>query len=93
MIDARGLHGWLGAGRRFTTWLKERIAEYGFEEGQDFLPVSGKIPGQRGRARTDYLLTVDMAKELSMVERTERGRSTRRYFIKMEEAAKPPQKS
>lgn len=83
-FDARALHGWLGVGRRFTSWLQERCKEYGFAEGEDFLPVSGK---NRGRPRKDYLLTTDMAKELAMVERTEVGRETRRYFIRMERAA------
>lgn len=67
MIDARALHGWLKAGRVFGAWIRGRIDEYGFTEGADFIPVSEKTGG---RPRIDYLLTVDMAKELSMVERT-----------------------
>lgn len=84
MIDARSLHNWLGCGRTFGAWVRGRIEEYGFEEGVDFIPVSEKT---RGRPRTDYLLTLDTAKELAMVERTEVGRDTRRYFIGMEKAA------
>lgn len=67
MIDARALHGWLGAKWAFSRWMTNRIEEYGFKEGEDFLPSKVKTGG---RPRTDYLLTVDMAKELSMVERT-----------------------
>jgi phage anti-repressor protein len=78
MIDARRLHNWLGCGRTFGAWVRGRIEEYGFEEGVDFIPVSEKT---RGRPRTDYLLTLDTAKELAMVERTDIGRDTRRYFI------------
>lgn len=84
MIDARSLHGWLGHKRMFAHWIKERITDYGFEEGTDFLPIVAKT---KGRPRKDYLLTLDMAKELSMVERTDVGRETRRYFIRMERAA------
>jgi phage anti-repressor protein len=71
MIDAGALHGWLGAKTRYTQWLQERIAEYGFSEGGDFFWIIGKTGPKGGRPRTDYLLTVDMAKELSMVERTD----------------------
>lgn len=84
MFDARALHGWLGAGRDFSNWFKGRVKEYGFEEGTDFSPVLAKT---KGRSRKDYLLTIDTAKELAMVERTEIGRETRRYFIRMERAA------
>jgi anti-repressor protein len=86
MIDARSLHGWLNVRQRFNDWLRERLAQYGFEEGEDFYCLSSKTGG---RPRKDYLLTLDMAKELAMVERTDVGRETRRYFIRMERAALP----
>lgn len=84
MIDARGLHSWLGVGDRFATWFARRAKEYGFTLGEDFFADLRKTSG---RPRKDYLLTLDTAKELAMVERTEVGRETRRYFIKMERAA------
>lgn len=88
MIDARGLHGWLAVGRTFAAWLKGRVKEYGFDEGTDFLlSETGKRTGRGGSNRKEYLLTLDMAKELSMIERTEKGRAARRYFIAMEKAA------
>ena len=90
MIDARALHGWLGTKTRYTQWLQERIAEYGFSEGGDFFRIVGKTGPKGGRPRTDYLLTVDMAKELAMVERSKVGRMTRQYFIEMEKAATIP---
>jgi anti-repressor protein len=86
MIDARSLHGWLNVRQRFNDWLRERLAQYGFEEGEDFYCLSSKTGG---RPRKDCLLTLDMAKELAMVERTDVGRETRRYFIRMERAALP----
>lgn len=83
MIDARALHGWLGNKDRFATWIKDRIEQYGFAEDLDFFGISRKTGG---RPRADYFLTINMAKELAMVERTPIGQMTRRYFIKMEEA-------
>ena len=89
--DARALHAFLGVGRDFTTWIKERIAAYGFAEGVDFVAIEAAPPirgtGNRG-VRTDYALTLDMAKELCMVERNEKGRQARRYFIECERRAK-----
>lgn len=64
------------------TWLKERIEQYGFVEGEDFSPISGKSTG--GRPTIEYHLTLDMAKELAMVENNEQGRIVRRYFIQSE---------
>ena len=84
MIDARGLHGWLGNKERFTQWAARRIMEYGFAEGLDFFRSFGKT---KGRPRIDYLLTINMAKELAMIERTAIGSQTRRYFIEMEQVA------
>ena len=89
MFDARALHGWLGVGRAFAAWLQGRVKDYGFVEGEDFLlSETGKRTGRGGSNRKEYLITIDMAKELAMVERTERGRTTRRYFIEMEKATK-----
>lgn len=86
MIDARALHGWLGVEARFADWIKRRAAEYGLEDGADYFSELRKNGG-RGRAAREYLLTLDTAKELAMVERTDLGRQTRRYFIHMERAA------
>ncbi|EIB9626695.1 TPA: antA/AntB antirepressor family protein [Escherichia coli] len=91
IVSARALHKALGVGRDFTTWIKGRIDEYGFKKGVDFEfvenltspnPVSAK---SRQRIEHDYLSTINMAKELAMVERTEQGRAVRQYFIKCEE--------
>jgi len=84
MIDARTLHRWLACKQRFHEWIGHRIAEYGFEDPADFCCSISKT---KGRPRKDYLLTLDTAKELAMVERTDIGRQTRRYFIRMERAA------
>ena len=82
LVDARQLHAFLGVGRDFSTWIADRIQEYDFVEGEDFSPVLGKSRG--GRPSIEYFLTLDMAKELAMVERTAKGREARRYFIDCE---------
>ena len=89
-VDARTLHQWLKNGDRFSTWIKSRIKTYGFIENEDFVCLSvisetQRANGQKGKAKqTDYLLTLDVAKELSMVENNEQGRAARRYFINCE---------
>lgn len=87
-VNARDLHRFLEVGKDFSTWIKSRIDYFGFIENQDFMidsPRKGNQTGRGGDRRSkDYLLTLDMAKELAMVERTERGRQARRYFIACE---------
>ncbi|HRD65702.1 MAG TPA: antA/AntB antirepressor family protein [Candidatus Competibacter sp.] len=82
-VNARDLHVFMEVGRDFSTWIKDRIEEYGFVEEEDFSPVLGKSTG--GRPAYDYLLTLDTAKELAMVERNAKGREVRRYFIECEQ--------
>lgn len=88
VCDARTLHSFLEVGKRFASWIQERIEEYGFIENQDFSSFSqnGEKP-KGGRPSTEYHLSLDMAKELSMVERNEKGREARRYFIDCERRA------
>ncbi|AUI65200.1 MULTISPECIES: antA/AntB antirepressor family protein [Glaesserella] len=88
LVNARELHTRLQVGKDFSTWIKDRIANYGFQEGLDFSPVSGKSTGFFGRPSIEYHLTLDMAKELCMLERSELGRQARRYFIEQEKNAK-----
>lgn len=86
LVDARLLHDFLGVGRDYSTWIRERITEFEFVEGEDFITVAAppiRGAGNRGK-RIDYFITLDMAKELAMVERTPRGRQARRYFIECE---------
>lgn len=87
LIDARLLHKKLKSGYQFTDWIKVRIKEFKFEENRDFF-TSGisEIKKQRGgdRRSVSYLLSIDMAKELAMLERNEVGREIRRYFIAKE---------
>ncbi|EFK6802610.1 antA/AntB antirepressor family protein [Escherichia coli] len=87
LVNARDLHTFLGVGKRFASWITERIAEYGFVENQDYILVSlnRETKGRGGDRRSkDYHLTLDTAKETAMVERNEKGRQIRRYFIECE---------
>lgn len=85
-VDARQLHNFLESKRDFPTWIKDRIEKYDFIENEDFSTISGKSTG--GRPTKEYILTMDMAKELAMVENNEQGRRARRYFIECEKALK-----
>ncbi len=84
-VNARDLHGHLGVGRDFTSWVKGRIEQYGFVEYEDYevFTKSGENP-LGGRPLGEYFISVDMAKELCLVENNERGRACRRYFIACE---------
>lgn len=91
LVDARELHGFLKNGDRFAGWIKARIEKYGFEENCDFAIASGNSEAKRGgHNRVDYHLSLDMAKELSMVENNEQGRAARRYFIDCEKRVHAP---
>jgi phage anti-repressor protein len=87
LCNARDLHAALGADARFNDWIRRRIEEYGFTEGEDFYSILSKT---RGRPATDYHLTLDMAKELAMIENNDKGRQVRRYFIACEKNAGRP---
>ena len=86
-VNARELHVFLDSGQEFANWIKSRIADFGFIDGQDFLTILSKTPNG-GRPSREYYISLDMAKELSMVERNDKGRQARRYFIECEKQAK-----
>lgn len=82
-VNARELHEFLGSKQEFSTWIRSRVEKYEFIEDQDFLIILSKIP-QKGRPSKEYYISLDMAKELAMVENNEKGREARRYFIQCE---------
>lgn len=93
-VSGRKLHTFLAIGRDFTNWIKGRIQQYGFVEGLDYVIVENLTSPKRASAKSrqqmehDYLITIDMGKELAMVERNEKGREVRRYFINCERQSK-----
>ena len=102
-VSARELHEGLGVEQRFNDWINRRIKKYGFEENTDYTcltqkRVTQRTNGQKGTAtEKDYIITIDMAKELCMVENNDLGRKFRKYFIacekKLQEVQQPKQMS
>ena len=90
LVNARELHEFLGSKRQFANWIQERLERYGFTEGEDYTSLNEIVKRRSGggTTRIEYLLTIDTAKELAMVENTERGRLIRKYFIDCEQRLK-----
>jgi phage anti-repressor protein len=91
-VSARHLHAFLGSKRQYIDWITDRIEQYEFTEDEDYIFIHEKVKKSdgtkgRGRPKMEYYLTMDMAKELSMIESTERGKQARKYFIEMEKIA------
>lgn len=84
-VSGRELHDFLEVGKDFSNWFKD-MASYGFEEGKDFSPFSAKTHNG-GRPRIEYVMTLDMAKEVAMIQRTDRGKQARQYFIEIDKQA------
>ncbi|WP_144624641.1 antA/AntB antirepressor family protein [Campylobacter coli] len=84
-ILARDLYFFIDAKRQFANWINERIENYDFIEKQDYII---ELVYTKGRPRKEYYITLDMAKELCMVENNEKGRQARRYFIECEKRLK-----
>lgn len=97
-VNARELHKWLGVGRDFSNWIKDRIEKYDFTEDLDYFIAIAKfgdglksnktgkiIDAKTGKVvAKEYILSVDMAKELAMVENSDIGKKVRKYFIRVE---------
>lgn len=95
-VSARDLHEFLEVETDFRHWFP-RMCEYGFSEGQDFNAVKNdrvQMEGSRMVTRTvdDAILSIDMAKELCMLQRNEKGKIARQYFIKLEKDWNSPEK-
>ncbi|MDH3001570.1 hypothetical protein A1D23_13365 [Chelonobacter oris] len=88
LCNARDLHNFLQVQSDFNNWIKNRITDYGFVQGEDYIIVTERTAG---RPHKEYHITLDMSKELGMVERNEKGRQIRKYFIACEKQAQQPQ--
>ena len=84
LVDARGLHKFLGNKRKFTDWIVQRITQYDFMQNKDFLVFHNFVNVSQKPPVVEYRLSLDMAKELAMLERSPKGREVRRYFIDCE---------
>ena len=87
-VLGRDLHEALEVQTAYKDWFP-RMCEYGFEEGKDFSSILSKSTG--GRPQQNHQLTISMAKELCMLQRTQKGKECREYFIKVEEAWNKPE--
>ena len=95
-VLGRELHEFLGVTTRYNDWFP-RMVEYGFTEGKDFNLLKNeqvRFEGNREVTREliDHLLTIDMAKEICMIQRTEVGKQARQYFIQVEKDYNSPEK-
>lgn len=84
-VSARELHEKLGIKTRFNDWI-ERMIAYGFESKKDYITVTQKRVTAQGNETeyTDYVISLDMAKEICMIQRSDTGRKFRQYFIECE---------
>ena len=93
-VDGRTLHMQLGVGTEYMKWVERYFTPYGFTEGTDYkvFVKTDEISSHGGRPATTHKLTVSMAKELAMLQRTEQGSAIRKYLIKVEEDWNSPEK-
>lgn len=91
-VSGRELHKFLEVNSNYTTWFK-RMTEYGFAEGTDYKAIFQKWNTAQGNetTQTDHQLTINMAKELCMIQRNAKGREARQYFLKVEAAWNSPE--
>ena len=88
-VNARELHAFLEVKTRFNDWIANRISEFGFTENKDFVSLTENLVS--GGKQNVFHISIDMAKELSMLERNDKGKQARLYFIECERMAKAKQ--
>lgn len=89
-VSARDLHEQLNIGTAFKDWFP-RMCEYGFEEGKDFCSKLSETSAKGGRPSKDADISIDMAKQICMIQRTPEGKQIRQYFIDLEKAWNTPE--
>lgn len=91
-VSARDLHEFLEVKTAYKDWFP-RMCEYGFSEGEDYCSfLSDRSDGLPGKPRQDAAVSIDMAKEICMIQRNEKGRIARRYFLELEKAWNSPER-
>ncbi|CEG28115.1 phage antirepressor KilAC domain-containing protein [Bacillus sp. B-jedd] len=88
IVSARELYDFLGVPTPYTMWF-DRMADYGFTENQDF--ITKMLESTGGRPKQDHLIKLDMAKEIAMLQRSEKGKQARQYFIQLEKMWNSPE--
>lgn len=88
-VSARELHSFLESKQDFSTWIKSRVEKYGFTENADYTKLHKKMElSKTGQVAIEYYITLDMAKQLAMVENNDKGMQARKYFIECEKQLK-----
>lgn len=92
IVSGRQLHEALDVKTKYADWFN-RMIDYGFAENQDFLLLKNEQQtGRGGHNKVDHVIKLDMAKEIAMIQRTERGKQVRQYFIQVEKDFNSPEK-
>lgn len=93
IVSGRQLHEALGVNSNYTTWF-DRMTDYGFTENEDYVLLSnfGNQTGRGGHNKVDHIIKLDMAKEIAMIQRTDKGKAVRQYFIQVEKDFNSPEK-
>lgn len=93
IVNGRELHEILGVKTAYKDWFP-RMVEYGFTEGSDYIAIAQKRATAQGNETTytDHILKLDMAKEIAMLQRNEKGKEIRQYFIEVEKEFNSPEK-
>ena len=92
VVSGRQLHEALGVKTKYADWFN-RMIEYGFTENQDFLLLKNEQQtGRGGHNKVDHVIKLDMAKEIAMIQRTDKGKEVRQYFIQIEKDFNSPEK-
>lgn len=93
VVSGRQLHETLGVKTRYNDWFN-RMIEFGFTENEDYLAITQKRVTAQGNAthQTDHIIKLDMAKEIAMIQRTDKGKEVRQYFIQIEKDYNSPEK-
>lgn len=92
VVSGRDLHEKLEIETPYKQWF-DRMCEYGFEDNKDYCTfLCNRSDGLAGKPRTDHIITLDMAKQIAMIQRTDKGKEIREYFIKIEKAWSSPEK-
>lgn len=91
LVSGRVLHEFLDIKTEYRKWFP-RMIEYGFIENEDYIRVSQKCPTPGGEQEiTEHAIKLDMAKEIAMIQRNEKGKQIRKYFISVEKKLKESQ--
>ena len=91
-LSARELHEFLGVSTRYNDWIK-RMVEYGFKENTDYQAITKKRVTAQGNETSfiDHEITLDMAKEIAMIQRSDKGKEVRQYFLELERRWNSPE--